>query len=77
MDYGDEHTSLIGITPDKKIVLLSGRCVIEDVCVLRLKKDFLLFLKIDTCSEGAIVTTRLYKLINNFEKIFEESVGYD
>ena len=74
----DEYIGLVGVTPDKQVVLLSGYCVnYNSAYVLRLKKDFLLFVINDTCGEGAIVTFRLYKLITDFEKIFEETVGYD
>jgi hypothetical protein len=72
-----EHTSLIGVTPDNEVVLLSSYCLCKNVCVIRLKNEFLLYVTSDTCGEGAIVTTRLYKLTTNFEKFFEETIIYD
>lgn len=77
-ENSQEYTGLVGVTADKEIVLLSGYCVVENsVYVLRLKDKFLLYVVNDTCGEGAILTTRLYKLSANFEKFFEETIGYD
>lgn len=72
----DEYTGLVGVTTDKKIILLSGYCV-ENVYLVRLKNEFVLYVTNDTCGEGAILTTRLYKLSASFEKFFEETIGYD
>jgi hypothetical protein len=77
--YEYEELGLVGVTANKEVILLSGYCVYEEgsVYLLRLKDEFLLYVKNDTCGEGAIVTTRLYRLTANFEKFFEETVVYD
>jgi hypothetical protein len=79
LDYEEEYTGLIGVTAKKEVVLLSGYCVYEEdsVYLLRFKGNLFLFVKNDTCGEGAIITTRLYKLTENFEKIYDETIVYD
>ncbi|MCL2132029.1 MAG: hypothetical protein FWH36_06215 [Lentimicrobiaceae bacterium] len=78
-DYEEEYTGLVGVTANKEVVLLSGYCVYEyePAYLLRFRGKFLLYVINDTCGEGAIVTTRLYKLTAIFEKIFDETVVYD
>ena len=78
-EYETEYTGLIGVTVNKEVILLSGYCVYEEysVILLRFKNELLLYIENDTCGEGAVVTTRFYKPSANFEKIFEETVGYD
>jgi hypothetical protein len=75
-----DEVGLVGITANKEVVLLSGYCVYEKdypAYLFRLKDEVLLYVRNDTCGEGAIITTRLYKTSNNFEKIFDETVAYD
>ena len=79
-DYenSSDYTSLIGVAPNGKVVLLADYCVYDDTArILRLKNDFYLYVENTSCGEGALGQTHLYKLTADFEIFFDDTIVCD
>ena len=78
-DYenSSDYTCLIGVAPDKKVVLLANYCVDDTARILRLKNDFYLYVENTSCGEGALGQTHLYKLTADFEIFFDDTIVCD
>ncbi len=70
------YSVLIGITPDKNVILLADRCA-YNFHIINLKTTVMLYVENTSCGEGAIVRTQLYKMETGFEKVFDEVIICD